>query len=87
MITSKKPNTGAIYLNPRDMRMNLIVPIETSHILAKNIMSGIITKANNSEEKNVVSISVILFIVIMLGGDKDDLISGRRIKPQYWAFS
>ena len=69
------------------MRMNLTVPIETSHILAKNIISGIITKANNSDEKNVGSISVILFIVIILGEDKDDLISKRRIKLQYWAIS
>jgi hypothetical protein len=45
IITSKNPITGAIYLNPFDMKITLIVPSVTSHIRAKKIRRGRTTHA------------------------------------------
>jgi hypothetical protein len=56
IVTSKKPKIGAIYLNPRDIMMYRIVPIDTSTIRAKKIKSGITTNAKMSVDKNPMSI-------------------------------
>jgi len=64
-MTSKKPNIGAIYLNPLDIRIYRIVPIDTSHIRAKKMRIGITINANKSDENNPGSILHPSFNILM----------------------
>jgi hypothetical protein len=57
---------GAIFLNPREIKMNLIVPMETSHTRAKKIMRGIMTNAKVSDIRKVISIFKLLFISLAI---------------------
>jgi hypothetical protein len=54
--TSKKPSTGATFLFPFETKMILMVPIDTSHILARKIRKGIMAYSKISELKKDVSI-------------------------------
>jgi hypothetical protein len=54
--TSKNPSSGAIFFLPLETKIILIVPIDTSQIRAKNIMTGSTIKPKVFELKNEVSI-------------------------------
>jgi len=59
IVTSKNPNIGAINLKPRENMIYRMVPMETSHIQARNMSTGINPNVKRSDERNPTSIGSI----------------------------